>query len=423
MSRVCIPLALLALLVGVPTTSAEQLPASVDLRSQFESFGLECWHQGERNTCSLFAITACANYAWLTAGETTSPSLSEEFLVWAANEATGRRGDQAMFYEAVQGLNELGIPSESSCSYHRTGETSRPAESTIAEAQQTSGRWRPHWIKLWSLQSGLSEEQFTSIKQTLAAGRPVACGLRWPRSKKPEDLLKVPTAAEVRDGHSIVFVGYQDDDHTPGGGYLVFRNSYGPKWQEAGYGRMAYDYARQYGNDALWIELGAAGSERPSVRIEAESLELVEENRCHAFSFSMRRFGQGMWSEGRQLFASAEADATAEWKFQVAQPGVYRARFTTTAGPRYGIIQAQLNDHAPTEPMDLYAGKVSPGASLELGVHRLEAGEHRVRVTVLGKNELARNYNFGLDTFDLLPAEEQAPSVSQRSSTTGERSL
>lgn len=408
MGRASTTVVLLMLAAIASNATANDLPSQVDLRPRFETLGLAPRHQGTRNTCSLFAVTACANYAWSAAGTPKSPVFSEEFLVWAANEATGRRGDQAMFYEAVQGLNQLGIPGEASCLYHASGKTERPADSTIAAAGENSGRWRAHWIKLWSTKSGLTDGQLIAIKQTLADGRPVACGLRWPRSKKPAELLTVPPASAVQDGHSIVFVGYQDDEGVPGGGYFVLRNSYGPEWEESGYGRMAYAYAGKYANDSLWIELGPPRSEVPTHRIEAESLALVEQTGCRTQNASMRRYGSGMWSGGHQLQVAAEPEATGVWQFTVPQTGPYRVRLVTTAAPGYGIITAQLDDQLPTQPMDLYAGRTCPGASLELGTHRLEGGEHRLRVTVVGKNELSADCGFGLDALDLLPATPKA---------------
>ena len=37
----------------------------------------------------------------------------------------------------------------------------------------------------------------------------------------------------------------------PGGGYLVFRNSWGTGFMDGGYGYMSFDYANKYTNDLL----------------------------------------------------------------------------------------------------------------------------------------------------------------------------
>ncbi len=42
------------------------------------------------------------------------------------------------------------------------------------------------------------------------------------------------------NGHAIVLVGYQDDSTLPEGGYWIIKNSWGPSWNENGYGKIAY---------------------------------------------------------------------------------------------------------------------------------------------------------------------------------------
>ena len=84
-------------------------PGHVDLRPQFENFGLACRARGR-------AIHAryLRSRPWPTskAGRTADGphwAFSEEFAIWAARKATGKTHDQAMFYEATCGLNRFGI--------------------------------------------------------------------------------------------------------------------------------------------------------------------------------------------------------------------------------------------------------------------------------------------------------------------------
>jgi hypothetical protein len=53
-------------------------------------------------------------------------------------------------------------------------------------------------------------------------------------------------------GHSMCFVGYQDDANSPGGGYFILRNSWGSGWAPdsphgAGYGTIPYEYIQKEG--------------------------------------------------------------------------------------------------------------------------------------------------------------------------------
>jgi hypothetical protein len=154
------------------------------------------------------------------------------------------------------GLNAVGITSEEMMPYGSTHDPGRkPSLAAIKDARRRSGRWQPFWIKRWNPRTPLSQPQVIAIKKALASGHPVACGLRWPKSQKGHQLLEVPPSNRVFDGHSIVFVGYEDKPKQMGGGVFLFRNSDGPHWGNKGYGTMSYAYARAYANDALWLQL------------------------------------------------------------------------------------------------------------------------------------------------------------------------
>ena len=89
--------------------AAEMLPAKIDLTPEYERLGILPELQGDRDVCSLFAITGVADFEAARHSLGPQPRLSEEFLIWAAKAATGKTREQAMFYEAVCGLNTRGI--------------------------------------------------------------------------------------------------------------------------------------------------------------------------------------------------------------------------------------------------------------------------------------------------------------------------
>lgn len=392
------------LVAGSAGAQEKRLPARASLVAEFEKFGLPAHRQGDRDTCSLFAVTAMANFECDRATPNGHARLSEEFLIWAANDATGTTGDQAMFYEALTGLNRLGICSDKLMPYEAHSDRQRsPSPQALAEAKELSGRWRGEWIKRWDLKNPLTDHQLQSIKQALAAGHPVACGLRWPKSVAGHELLAVPKPSKVRDGHSILFVGFADDREQPGGGAFVFRNSDGPNWGEQGYGRMSYAYARAYANDAVWLHFGPPHSEVPVHRYEAESLKIAARERCPTSVQSMDDFGGKMWSGGKQLFCQAEQGGFVELEFDVHKAGRHRLRVLATAAPDYGIVRVTVADAARGEEFDLYSGRVCPSGSLELGTLELAPGRHLLRLTAVGKNRSSEKHWFGIDAVDLLP--------------------
>ena len=232
------------------------LPNRTSLIPEFQNLGLSPRAQGKRDTCSLFAITALAEFEYAKNNPAPPMPFSEEFLSWAVNRTRRVNKDQAKFDEAVRGLNTFGITSEEMMPYASTHDPGRkPSLAAIKDPRSRNGRWKAFWIKRWNPKSPLSEPQILAIKKALASGHPVACGLRWPKSQKGHQLLEVPPSSRVFDGHSIVFVGYEDKPKQLEGGVFLFRNSDGPHWGNKGYGTMSYAYARAYGNDALWLKL------------------------------------------------------------------------------------------------------------------------------------------------------------------------
>jgi hypothetical protein len=392
-------------LAGVAEAQAAPVPAQADLVPDFERLGLAPRVQGGRDTCSLFAITALAEFE--CAGKTPPPHvpLSEEFLIWAAHEAAGHKGDQAMFYEAVRGLSAFGLCSEDLMRYERKADAARkPSAAALADAAARSGRWRVHWIRRWDLKRPLGDAEVLAIKAALAAGHPVACGLRWPIALAGHEVLDVPPPDKVHDGHSIAFAGYQDDPKQNGGGTFVFRNWLGPRWGNKGYGVMSYAYARACTNDALWLHFGPPNSEVPVERFEAEALPVLARGRCAAGPQDMSPWGRPMWSQGTQLFCRAEDGGFVELGFGVRKAGRYRVGVQATAAPDYGIVRAALDGKSAGRDFDLYSGRLSPSDALELGTFDLAAGRHTLRFTVVGKNPVSAGFLFGLDTVDLLAA-------------------
>ncbi len=385
------------------TMAAETLPAKIDLTPEYERLGILPELQGDRDVCSLFAITGVADFEAARHSLGPQPRLSEEFLIWAAKAATGKTREQAMFYEAACGLNTRGICDRSLMPYLMSSHPQQqPSRKAIADARQRAERWQVQWIRRWDVSRPLSDGQFFGLKRALANGHPVACGLRWPKSLKGSAILSDNPPGGVFDGHSIVLVGYVDDAAAPGGDIFRFRNSFGPNWGEHGYGTMSYAYIRKCANDALWLGFGKPGSERPVERFEAESLPIVHYQNCNAIPQSMGDFEGNLWSRGKQLFCMAKRGGYVELAFNVHQAGYYRVRLLATAAPDYGKIGVELDGATAGADFDLYSGRVCPTGSLELGQHDLAAGKHRLRCTAVGKNPASGNFLFGLDAIDLL---------------------
>ena len=379
------------------------LPPKRVLDGEFLTFGLPVRAQGERDVCSLFAITGLVEFELSRFHVGPHARLSQEYLIWAANAATGMTGDQAMFWEATYGLEKLGVCDYDLMPYSLTTDPARkPTPAAIKQAQKLSECWKVMWIKRWNMTEPLTVVQLEKIKRAIVGGHPVACGLRWPKKLNGSEILAVLPANDVADGHSIEFTGYEDDKSQPGGGVFHFRNSWGENWGQNGFGRMSYGYAQAYANDAVWLQLEPAGSENPLHRFEAESLPIVTKEKCQTSVQKMDAFGGPLWSHREQLFCSAVQGSVLVLRFTVPTAQSYRARLLATSAPDFGRIHVQLDGKEAGPEFNLYAGRVCPSGSLELGTHDLSQGDHTLRVHVDGKDGVSAGFSFGLDALDLL---------------------
>jgi hypothetical protein len=152
-----------------------------------------------------------------------------------------------------KGFERYGICSEADMPYQATLDPGRaPSAAAMADAKTRLGLGlRLHWIKEWNVNTGLTEDQFAQIKRTLSQGWPVCGGFRWPKQEQWKDeVLQMCAANAVRDGHSVLLVGYRADPVTPGSGVFLFRNT-------SNHGRdgaMPYAYAREFMNDAAFVD-------------------------------------------------------------------------------------------------------------------------------------------------------------------------
>jgi hypothetical protein len=181
------------------------LRAKVDLRPEIERLGLVQRSQGARGTCSVFATVEAVEFA-VAQLRGNGESLSVEFANWAANDATHRTDDGDFFHNIIRGLRKYGVCKESTMSYADSfAADTRPSASAVAEARQLLDdvKLKFHWLKRWDKSPGLTDEDLLEIKKVLASGYPVSAG----------------------SYHSVLFVGYEDNDTSDDGGRLLISDS------------------------------------------------------------------------------------------------------------------------------------------------------------------------------------------------------
>ena len=142
--------------------------------------------------------------------------------------------------------------------------------------------------------------------------------------------------------------------------------------------------------------------------IEAESLKVSDVRNASTVVQEMTGFGMvgrvHGWSGDTQLFIGAELGGTVTLTFPVPAARNCALNVYLTQTPDFGIGQFKLDGKALGGPVDCYAPMVMPSGRISLDRVELSKGEHRLEVTVVGKNELSTKYSYGIDCLELSDA-------------------
>ena len=139
-----------------------------------------------------------------------------------------------------------------------------------------------------------------------------------------------------------------------------------------------------------------------STRVEGEQLKIGKGTGGSVTEQPMQGF-QGHWSNDRQLvWITAKPGDTLELTMSVKEAGNYQVRAQFTKAPDYGIFDVYLDGKKAGDEIDLYNIRVDVSGAVDLGVHKLQVGDHVLKITIKGANPLAiKSYMFGLDYIDL----------------------
>lgn len=227
----------------------------VDLRPEIARLKMAARSQGNRGTCSVFAMTFCIEFMLRKKRKLTEP-LSVEFLNWAKNTVTGQKKDGDFFDRIAAGYERYGMASEAGLPYATTYNADLTPALELLETAKKTPRLKGRFLKPWSTKEVVTEGQIAEIKACLRRGIPVAAGLRWPSGGKGKNVtidglsvMDFVPARDVFDGHSIALVGYSDEAKL-----WVFSNWAGAQWSDHSFGYMSDAYLRPYLNDAFVYE-------------------------------------------------------------------------------------------------------------------------------------------------------------------------
>ncbi len=246
-----------------------EIRSEVDLRSRFLQLELGVKDQGRRPSCAVFAVVSALEYqnAELTG---QAEKFSEEYLIWATRKTLNRTfppaetsdpgkpnlADDAdegfSLSDVVLALRAYGIPPQSAmpnAGYSKMTDIQEPSAGLIDQAH-THRRVFVHLIP-----GRDPAARIDNIILALNAGMPVAIGLRWPNYRSIRAGFLSEQAPMANSAHAVALVGYADPDGQPEDTVFVFKNSWGPAWGEAGYGRATYRYLRANLLDGALLEV------------------------------------------------------------------------------------------------------------------------------------------------------------------------
>jgi hypothetical protein len=243
----------------------------VDLRPSINNFKLKIRDQGNtRNTCSVHALTFLIEYEYArqNLGLVTN-DLSEEYLNYVTNLATGNTNDGDFFFNINKGHQKYGHAMQAQVANKSF------FDPNFKVSQDLLNAGAKNWPRLVAniikenanfttntaddaQPFGLTSAQFDYILAQLEADRPVAVGLRWPPKEKYAtetvlgvELLKHLPASDLTADHSVALVGYRKYKGYPGGGYFIIRNSWGDDYGNKGYGYLSFEYVKAHAADAM----------------------------------------------------------------------------------------------------------------------------------------------------------------------------
>ena len=113
------------------------------------------------------------------------------------------------------------------------------------------------------------------------------------------------------------------------------------------------------------------------------------------------------WSDEAQLWwTGAGPGDTLDLAVPVQKTAAYRLTVQLTKARDYGIVQLYLDGKKLGQPMDLYNRGMRATGALDMGIHELDKGQHRLRVEIVGANSQAvKKYMFGIDYLKLQEVE------------------
>ena len=242
-------------------------PSEVDL---IDGFG-PIRDQGMRGTCVAHAFAAAREFVL-----DENLDLSEQFLYWDCKQRDGLPGPGTYMSTAVECLAEDGVCREESWPYNPELADDEGQGPPPPGAAEEAGDFIIHTHLC------LDGSNVEDLKAFLAygengTGHPFTFAIPVYPSWGNAETSRTGFVPEEFDGeqpighHALICCGYFNDNEAPGGGYFVFRNSWGTLWayesqKGGGYGFLSYSYMQRNARDCFALPASKAAVRAHSFR-------------------------------------------------------------------------------------------------------------------------------------------------------------
>ena len=140
--------------------------------------------------------------------------------------------------------------------------------------------------------------------------------------------------------------------------------------------------------------------------VEGEELKVLKVSAGRADVQDMNGFPGDRWSGDKQLFwMQGKPGATLELEFSAAETKTFDIVGAFTMARDYAVIDVALDGQVLKKDLDLFNSDVANSGELSLGQRKLDAGPHKLVLTITGSNPSAvKAYMVGFDYLRLKPA-------------------
>jgi len=132
--------------------------------------------------------------------------------------------------------------------------------------------------------------------------------------------------------------------------------------------------------------------------LEGEKLKILSKTGGTVAQQDLSIFGVKWSGEAHLWWIEGKPGDTLDLAVPVQKTAGYRLKMQLTKAIDYGIVQLYLDGKKLGRPIDLYNNGVIPTGVLDMGIHELNKGEHKLKIEIVGANQKAvKKYMFGID--------------------------